>query len=130
MSAFINPTHPISSLEGDSINVSNLIGEPLIVPSRRAVIDMIYRWFREYKSEPNIVCEMDSYLDATALAERKMGISIFPQTAYVENSSLVMKRIEGEGRFLEYLFVWRKGHPLPLLEENFIDYVKMCVNSN
>ena len=125
MTAFIHPEHPLAKAEGDTLSVSSLIGEPLIVPSRRAVIDNIYRWFREFRSEPAIVCEMDSYLDATALAERRMGISIFPQTAYVPNSSLVKKRIEGENRSMEYLFVWRKGHPLPTVEEQFIDFVKL-----
>ena len=24
-----------------------------------------------------------------------------------------------------YLFVWRKGHPLPTVEEQFIDFVKL-----
>ncbi|MBP0969907.1 MAG: LysR family transcriptional regulator [Oscillospiraceae bacterium] len=130
MTAFIHPSHPLALKEGDSLSVSSLIGEPLIVPSRRAVIDNIYRWFREFRSEPTIVCEMDSYLDAAALAERQMGISIFPQTAYVPNSSLVKKRIEGDNRTIEYLFAWRKGHPLPTLEEQFIDFVKLSTESN
>ena len=25
---------------------------------------------------------------------------------------------------MEYLFVWLKGHPLPAIEEKFIDFVK------
>ena len=29
---------------------------------------------------------------------------------------------------MEYLFVWLKGHPLPAIEERFIDYVKEKVN--
>ena len=126
MMAFFHPDHRLADRQG-GIEVRDLIGEPLIVPSRRAVIDMIYRWFREYGSEPNIVCEMDSYLDAAALAERRMGISIFPQTAYVPNPSLVVREITGTNRYLEYLFAWRKGRPLPHVEEHFIDFVKSIV---
>ena len=63
-------------------------------------------------------------LDAAALAGRSVGISIFPQTAYVPNSSLVTKYIAGSDKSLEYLFVWRKGHSLPVLEERFIDHIK------
>ena len=129
MVAILNPSHRYASLPGDSIRVDQLIGEPLIVPSRKAVIDRIYKWFRAEKSEPNIVCEMDNYLDAAALASRNMGISIFPQTAYVLNSSLVSKKIEGPDKYIEYLFVWKKGHPLPLLEERFIDFVKEQASS-
>ena len=124
MIALFNKDHPLATTEGDTINISKLIGEPLIVPRRQAVIDNIYRWFRTYHSEPQIVCEMDSYLDAAALAGRNMGISLFPQTAYIANPRLVRKRLEGDEKTIEYLFVWKKGQPLPLLEEKFIDFVK------
>lgn len=130
MVALMNRNHPLAGIESGTVNIGQLAGEPLIVPSRKAVVDRIYKWFRETGDEPNIVCEMDSYLDAAALAGKEMGISLFPQTAYVPNTSLVSKRIEGTDRFLEYLFVWRKGHPLPTVEEHFIDYVKECTFSS
>lgn len=129
MIALFNRNHPLAALEGDTVNVSQLIGEPLIVPRRKAVIDNIYRWFRAYRSEPRIVCEMDSYLDAAALAGRNMGISLFPQTAYIANPRLVRKRLEGGEKTIEYLFVWKKGQPLPALEERFIDFVKVFTES-
>lgn len=130
MVALMNRNHPLAGIESGTVSIGQLAGEPLIVPSRKAVVDRIYKWFRETGDEPNIVCEMDSYLDAAALAGKEMGISLFPQTAYVPNTSLVSKRIEGADRFLEYLFVWRKGHPLPTVEEHFIDYVKECTFSS
>jgi hypothetical protein len=67
---------------------------------------------------------MDSYLDAAALAGRQVGLSIYPRTAYIPNESLVYKEIAGKDKKMEYLFVWRKGHPLPTIEERFIDFVK------
>jgi len=124
MAAMMSKDHPLAKLPGDTVSVDQLIGQPLIVPSRRATIDSIARWFREVRQEPNIICEMDSYLDAAALAGRGMGISIFPETSYILNSSIVSKKIDGPGREVNYLFVWRKGHPLPSIEEKFIDYVK------
>lgn len=128
MVALMNRNHPLSMSASNSVSVAQLLGEPLIVPSRRALIEDIYRWFREVRSEPNIICEMDSYLDAAALAGRGMGISIFPQTSYIPNTSLVSKKIDGGRRKLEYLFVWQKGHPLPSLEEHFIDFVRECTS--
>jgi len=126
MTAFMPKNHPLASKKGP-IRLDDLRNEPLIVPSRRAVIDLIYKWFREIRSEPRIVCEMDNYLDAAALAGRGVGISLFPRTAYIPNSSLISREIEGENRSIEYLFVWRKGHPLPTVEEAFIDHVKASV---
>ncbi len=60
------------------------------------------------------------------LAGRGVGISIFPQTAYIMNDSLIKKEIEAPTTAVDYLFVWRKGHQLSLLEETFIDFVKGC----
>ena len=128
IAALMNSAHPLAAREGDCIDVSELAGENLIVPSRMALIDTIYKWFRNADAEPRIVCEMDSYLDAAALAGRMVGISIYPRTAYIPNDSLVFKEIAGDDKKMEYLFVWRKGHPLPTIEEKFIDFVRDMVS--
>ncbi len=128
MTALMSKYHPLAAKAGSAISVSDLKGESLIVPSRKAVIETIYKWFRKVNAEPKIVCEMDSYLDAAALAGRRVGISIYPRTAYIPNDSLACKDISGEDKKMEYLFVWLKGHPLPAIEERFIDYVKEKVN--
>ncbi len=127
MAALMSRQHPLAQNNGRKVRVADLVGENLIVPSRKALIETIYRWFREINAEPQIVCEMDSYLDAAALAGRQVGISIYPRTAYIPNDSLVFKEIAGEDKKMEYLFVWRKGHPLPTIEERFIDFVKASV---
>ena len=130
MAALMSRQHPLAQDNGRKIRVADLVGENLIVPSRKALIETIYRWFREIDAEPQIVCEMDSYLDAAALAGRQVGISIYPRTAYIPNDSLVFKEIAGNDKKMEYLFVWRKGHPLPTIEERFIDFVKASVAEN
>ena len=128
IAALMNSAHPLAAREGDCIDVSELAGENLIVPSRKALIETIYKWFGKVNAEPKIVCEMDSYLDAAALAGRMVGISIYPRTAYVPNDSLIFKEITGDDKKMEYLFVWRKGHPLPTIEKTFIDDVKEMVS--
>lgn len=124
MTAFMSRDNPLAKKEGSTISFSELKGQPLIVPSRKSLIDMIYKWFREVDSEPRIVCEMDNYLDVAALAGRNVGISIFPKTSYILNPMLVAKEIVDPEREIEYLFVWLKGRPLPTLEEAFIDHVR------
>ena len=123
----MNRSHPLALKEGDEIEIAELAAENLIVPSRKAYIETIYKWFGIAGAEPKIVCEMDSYLDAAALAGRMVGISIYPRTEYIPNDSLIFKGIKGDDKKLEYLFVWQKGHQLPRIEEEFIDYVKKCV---
>ncbi|MBO4838073.1 MAG: LysR family transcriptional regulator [Lachnospiraceae bacterium] len=123
MVALMNRSHPLASGK-EYLEVADLVREPLIVPSRKAHIETIRHWFREIGEGPDIVCEMDNYLDAAALAGRGIGISIFPQTAYIMNDSLISREITGPDTTVEYLFVWRKEHQLPTVEESFIDYVK------
>ncbi len=130
MTAIMKKTHPLAADNGRKVSINDLAGENLIVPSRRALIETIYSWFRSIGEEPHIVCEMDSYLDAAALAGREVGISIYPRTAYIPKATLVSKEIEGSDKKLEYLFVWRKGHPLPAIEEKFIDFVRNKVMEN
>ena len=124
MVALMNKDHPLVKSSDEVLKVEQLIGEKIIVPSRKIHVDAISKWFRKLHVDPNIVCEMDNYLDAAAMAGRGVGISIFPKTAYIMNNSLVSKEIEGDDKKVDYLFVWRKGHQLSTLEENFIDFIK------
>lgn len=128
MTAFMSLDNPLASLPGDTINLSDLKDQPLIVPSREAVNDMLYKWFKEIDSEPHIVCKMDNYLDVAALAGWNVGISLFPRTSYILNQRIVAKEIVNSGRFVEYLFVWLKGKPLPVADESFIDFVRAGIS--
>ena len=124
MVAFMNKDHPLAKSPKEKISIEELKDEKIIVPSRKIYVDGISKWFRKIHVDPNIVCEMDNYLDAAAMAGRGVGISIFPKNAYIMNNSLITKEIEGEDKKVDYLFVWRKGHQLSTLEENFIDFIK------
>jgi len=124
MTAFMSKDNPLAQLPGDTLELSALKGQPLIVPSRESINDMMFEWFKEIGSEPKIVCKMDNYLDVAALAGCNVGISIFPKTSYVLNQEIVAKEIVNSGRYVEYLFVWLKGKPLPMADEIFIDFVR------
>lgn len=95
MVALMNETHPLAKNPSPRIDVKDLIGEPIIVPSRKAHVETISKWFKKLGHEPRIVCEMDNYLDAAALAGQNVGISIFPKTGYILNNSLVSKELVG-----------------------------------
>lgn len=129
LAVLMSKSHPLAQKCDQKVSVADLVGENLIVPSRRALIETIYKWFGSLDSEPNIVCEMSSYIDATALAGREVGLSIYPKPAFIPNDSLVCRELDGDDKKIDYLFVWRKGHGLPVVEENFIDFVKEMINT-
>ena len=122
--AIIPREHPLAKKEGNEIPLSDLAGEPLIVPSRKSRIEAIHRWFGEAGLEPDILCEMSNYMDAVALTEQNVGISIFPQTTYTKNDLVVSKVITGPAKKAEYVLVRRRDEtPSPLVRE-FIRYVQ------
>ncbi len=127
MSAFMSVNNPLAKKEGDTLDFKELIGQPLIVPTRKELLKLIHSWFDEFDATPEIVCEMDNYLDVAAMAGRDVGISIFPKTSFVLNPTIVSKDIVNPKHYMEYLFVWRKGQPLPAAEAAFVEYVKQAL---
>ena len=128
--AMLHPEHPLARAEGDSIPLSSLVKEPLIVPSRKSRIESIHRWFGEIGAEPYILCEMSNYMDAAALTSHGVGVSIFPQTVGVSNGLVVSKIITQPSRQAEYILVWNKGQSPSGLTKEFIHYIQDCLEEN
>lgn len=122
--AMLHPDHPLAQTVGDTIPLSSLAGEPLIVPSRKSRMDAIRRWFGEVGVEPHILCEMSNYMDAAALTSQGVGISIFPQTVDVSNGLVVSKVVIQPSRQVEYILVWNRGQPPSGLTREFIHFVQ------
>ncbi len=123
LAAIMEKSHRLAGGEGQ-IEISELAGEKIILPGRTTLTESIYKWFKAVGEEPNVVCESSSFLNALALADRKIGIGIGPRASYIKTDSLAFRDLAGDDKDLEYLFVWRKGHPLPTIEERFIDHVR------
>ncbi len=122
--AIIPRSHALARLEGGEVPLRSLVGEPLIVPSRKSRIKAIRQWFGEIGAEPDILCEMSNYLDAVALTEREVGISIFPQTTCTPNDLLTSKVIVQPPRQVQYVLVWSKERRPSGLAEEFIHFVR------
>ena len=122
--AMLHPDHPLAQPIGDTIPLSSLVGEPLIVPSRKSRVDAIRRWFGEVGAEPHILCEMSNYMDTAALTSQGVGISIFPQTVDVSNGLVVSKVVIQPSRQVEYILVWNRGQPPSGLTREFIHFVQ------
>lgn len=128
MTAFMSVKNPLASLPGDTIDLSLLKDQSLIVPSRESINTMINKWFKEVGAKPNIICKMDNYLDVAALSGNNIGVSLFPKTSYISNKDIIVKEVVNPERYIDYLFVWLKGKPLSLVDEAFIDHVKAYYN--
>ena len=122
--AMIPAGHPLSEHSGEEIPLSKLVGQPLIVPSRKSRIQAIRQWFAEIGAEPSILCETSNYIDAAALVERQVGISIFPQTIQTAGDQFTAKTIVHPSRMAEYFLVWKKETMLPLVAEEFLNFTR------
>ena len=121
--AHIPASHPLAADADSPLPVSDLSGEPLIVPDRKSRIDAIHRWFRASGHEPNIIVETASYLDALALAEQGAGIAIYPQTVSWTSPNVVQRLITSPTKIAEYVLVSEKNQPLTLLASEFRSFV-------
>lgn len=122
--AIMSRTNELAQLPGDEISLQSLAGKPLIVPSRPSRIDAIRAWFAEAGAEPNIICTLSNYLDAIAMSELDIGITIFPRTTYTPNDLLVTKIITEPARQIEYVLVRMKNREPTELMTEFINFVR------
>ena len=121
--AIIPKDHPLAREEGRELPLRALAGQPLIIPSRRSRIEAVRRWFAEIGEEPQSLCETANYIDAVALSEQEVGISIFPQTTYTPNAYVVTKVITEPMKKIDYYLTWRRDEKPTELAQAFIDYV-------
>ena len=129
--AMISRRHPLADLPGTELPLSSLVGQPLIIPRRKSRVEAIRRWFAGIGAEPDILCEMSNYMDAVALAEQNVGISIFPQTTYTPNAHVVSKRITQPARQVEYVLVWERNQHLKTnLVREFTGYVRDFIEAD
>ena len=122
--AIMSRTNELAQIPGDEIPLQSLAGKPLIVPSRPSRIDAIRVWFAEADAEPNIICTLSNYLDAVAMSELDIGITIFPRTTYTPNDLLVTKIITEPARQIEYVLVRMKNREPSELMTEFINFVR------
>ena len=124
--AIIPAENPLS--EKEQVSLADLKDKPLVIPQRKSRIEAIWRWFGEIGLQPNVLCEMSSYLDAVAIAEQGTGIGIFPKTTDTPNPLIRARVIVNPAKFAEYYLVWYKNQPLRGIPLLFRDYVNSLEN--
>jgi DNA-binding transcriptional LysR family regulator len=127
--AMMSKDHPLAAEEGQFLPLRRLVGQPLYIPSRRSRLDSIRAWFEELGEEPTIAGDLSNYIDAVALSEQNAGICIYPMTTYSENELVVKKIITDSARQIEYALVWPRSAHLSELSEEFINFVRDCMEA-
>jgi DNA-binding transcriptional LysR family regulator len=119
-------SHPLAKQWGKEVDLKQLVGYPLIIPSRKSRTQEIHGWFEQIGQEPTIVCELSHYLNAFELVKQGVGIAIFPSSIgmNLESSEVVMKKIVNPEHIANYVLVWDKQRKLPTAAEKFVEYVR------
>ncbi len=128
--AIIPKEHPFASLPGDTISLSQLVKETLIVPERVSRVRAIEQWFMEKDLNPSILFRTSNYISALALVEQNAGICIFPQCTGTPNPHTVTRLINDPPKYAEYFLVTKKEEPLSELAESFLDFVQDLFSGN
>lgn len=122
--AVMSRSHPLAAGSAEALPLSDLVGERLIVPARKSRVDSMVAWFGEIGAEPDIICQTSHYVDALALAQTGMGVSIFPRTVPYPQEGVCVRTIVQPARWVEYRLVWNKSNPLSPLAAAFVAMVK------
>lgn len=124
--AMIPGSHPLAVREGSEVNLKELVGHPLIIPSRKSRTREIMGWFSKIGEEPTILCELSHYLNAFELVKQGVGIAIFPAStgANIQSDEVIMKRIVNPEYVANYVLVWDRKRKLSTAAEKFIEYVQ------
>lgn len=124
--AMIPGNHPLASGESKEVNLKELVGHPLIIPSRKSRTQEIIGWFNKIGQEPTILCELSHYLNAFELVKQGVGIAIFPAStgANIQSDEVIMKRIVNPEYVANYVLVWDRKRMLSTAAEKFVEYVR------
>ncbi len=124
--AMLPKDHPLAQQTTETIPLSMLAGEELILPSRRSRVREIRSWFSQIGAEPTIRCEIAHVMNAYELTELGVGISIFPASAAstAESGRIAVRRIVEPSIEASYALVWNQDRPLSQLAQRFVDFIR------
>lgn len=78
--AVMSRKHPLAMEEEDTVELSQLAKEQLLIPSRPPVQNEINTWFNEVLQERNIFCLYNTLSCVIPLVEKNVGIAICPES--------------------------------------------------
>lgn len=119
--------NPLASKRKDSIELEDLSGQPLIVPSRASLQDEIVSWFHEHALGFRITCMYNILSSVIPLVANNAGIAICPESAvfFSKNQDLIYRRITNPEHLSNILFIRNRDYRMSAAAGCFWDYVRL-----
>jgi len=124
--AMIPNNHPLAKLEGNSVELKDIVEYDLLIPSRHTRLREVEEWFSFLGKKPKIRCYIANTLSAYELTQKGVGIAIYPASAsdIISTDSICIKEI-GEGQnTVSYVLAWNRERPMSNSAKVFLEYVK------
>lgn len=129
--ALLSGSHPMARREGDTIELSEIAGEPLMIPARPPIQREIGSWFGQIAKKSNILCTYNTLSCIVPLVEQNTALAICPEGAryFTDRQRLVYKRIIKPEHFSRLLLVRRRHRLMPAATACFwdfsLDYIRL-----
>lgn len=129
--AMIPADHPLAkevSKTGKDvpIQMKELNGCDLIIPSRDSRLREISDWMKPYGISPNIKARIANVLTAYELCKAGVGIAIYPAAAadiVADTDNVCIRTISDKGINASYVLIYSDEHPLHNVAQRFVDYI-------
>lgn len=107
--------HPLAKTDGREIELSELNGQSLIVPSRAPMVDEINSWFNEQGTKRRIICRYNALAAVLPLIENGLGVGVAAESAYrfTDSDKFVYKYIANPPRYSNLLMIRRRSKIIP-----------------
>lgn len=129
--ALLSNDHPLASTASDTLEISQIVKEPLIIPSRLPLQREMNTWFHEITSEKNIFCYYNTLSCIIPLIEKNVGVAICPESIkYTYNQkTLTFKKINPE-HISKLLMIRKKNQVMPAATTCFWNFIQNYIKNS
>lgn len=129
--ALLSNDHPLASTASDTLEISQIVKEPLIIPSRLPLQREMNTWFHEITSEKNIFCYYNTLSCIIPLIEKNVGVAICPESIkYTYNQkTLTYKKINPE-HISKLLMIRKKNQVMPAATTCFWNFIQNYIKNS
>ncbi len=130
--ALLSSSHPLAKREGETIELSEIAEESLIIPDRSPVQREIAGWFSQIAKKSNVLCTYNTLSCIVPLVEQNMALAICPEGAryFTDRQRLTLKRIVKPEHFSRLLMVRRRHRLTPAATACFWDFAQEYIRLN